>query len=277
MSSHKSSIIYKEDSSELDMYISDPTKRNTNKITFTMDKTADSVISKDDKITVVQLNPYIILEADVKGAMGKAFNIKLKNPQDVEDPQDEDNTEDIENPEEEENNEDDQTSENTEVELDAIKDAYVRRGEYSDTNYGDSTLLRTKHSPKTANTRNTYLQFDLSSIDSVSKATLKIYGKNSESSKVIKINAFGVEDDSWDENTITWNNRPTPNANIESSANIDSTSTYYSFDVTSFVSSELNGDKIVTLMLQGVNKQDNTFYAFSKEKQLNIPKLVITE
>ena len=57
-----------------------------------------------------------------------------------------------------------------------------------------------------------------------------------------------MSSDSWTESNLTWRNQPATGATL-SCQNVAATG-WISFDVTSFVSGELTGDKVVSLTLQ---------------------------
>lgn len=73
----KSSIMVKEENGKLKVSISDPTMENET-IKVTLDKSAQSVIAKDDRINVIECGDKIVLEANVKDLKGKSINIEFK-------------------------------------------------------------------------------------------------------------------------------------------------------------------------------------------------------
>lgn len=76
----KASVIIKESTNVLEVGISDPTQLNAGTITVTINKSAKSLVSKDPRVTVVQLHPTIILNIDANGAFGRSadaiFNLQ---------------------------------------------------------------------------------------------------------------------------------------------------------------------------------------------------------
>ncbi|MCU6712122.1 DNRLRE domain-containing protein [Paenibacillus sp. J5C_2022] len=249
-SNNKASFIMQEDPGvELDIAVSDPTQENTGTIEISLDKKAQSVISKDAEITVTQLTPFIKLSVDVNGSFGKTFHIQFSNPEDS----------------------------TLAPSIQPVKDAYVQDGGYASTNFGTGGLLRVKDAVAAGYTRKSYLQFDVSSLSSVSKAQLLVYGRNSESTSTIGIKAYGVADDTWSEDTITWNNSPAASAQELDTANVNDTWKYYVWDITSYVQQELAGDGVVSIMLAGTDDENQAFYGYSKETTNTPPLLVIEE
>lgn len=90
--------------------------------------------------------------------------------------------------------------------VEVSEDTYIRGGGNSDTNFGTATALLSKESSSQGYTRRILLKFDLSSIEgTISKAILKLHC--SEAADVPQY-LYLIDDDSWQENSVTWNNRP---------------------------------------------------------------------
>ncbi len=157
-------------------------------------------------------------------------------------------------------------------------DAYGRGGSYDGIAYGSTTpdLLRVKDSHLDAYTRKSYFKFDVSGASSVTSATLRLYGLNAQDSSSVTVQVYGSNDDSWDESTVTYGSDPTESLLVDS-ASVNDTAQYYEFDVTSFVSSELGGDGVVTFVVTGTGNEDRVVEFNSKEDTANAPELVIDE
>jgi len=112
-----------------------------------------------------------------------------------------------------------------------IADTYVNSGS-PNSNYGTSTSLRADASPDL----HSYLKFNISNLNQklISKAQLFIYATN-RSSRGLDIHF--VENNSWDEKTITFNNRPVQGSVIATNGSSNS-GVWLAFDVTSIVNSE---------------------------------------
>jgi hypothetical protein len=131
----------------------------------------------------------------------------------------------------------------------AVADAHVRGGGSGNNNYGDDAELEVKSS-SSAYTRHAFIQFDLSgyTASSAEMAVLDMTVHSHDSpGTTVPLELYAVDDDSWDENTITWNNAPAPGillgvVNVSDKGPI-------SFDITDYVEAELAGDKRVSLVL----------------------------
>ena len=91
-----------------------------------------------------------------------------------------------------------------------VADAFVA-GDLPATNYGDSTFLKTDASPSLQS----YLRFKVQDIrGTVTKATLRLYSTSSSSAgyQIRRVN-----DQSWEEGKVTYNNAPALGATIDSS------------------------------------------------------------
>ena len=156
------------------------------------------------------------------------------------------------------------------LELNPVADAYVRGGASGDINYGSDTILVLKNGLTDDYTRETFLKFDLSSVPAtVGSATLKLYAHTVEAGTSV-LTVTQVNDDSWTESTITFNNRPTSLGSVVSTYNVASAGEF-SIDVTSAVQSESDG--MLSLKIETDANLGVTY--FSKEASQNIPVLEI--
>jgi len=161
-------------------------------------------------------------------------------------------------------------------------DAYVRNGTYANTNYGTDTILEVKNDSKTSFYRESYLRFDYSSYtgSSVGSATLKLYvsSVNTDPSRVVSV--YGITDTTWGETSITYNNQPTEAGTFIRNDTISNTSgVWYSFDVTSYINSQLAaGHKRVSFRLinNGAVSSKGSVTFNSREASSNNPQLVFT-
>ncbi|WP_281886292.1 DNRLRE domain-containing protein [Paenibacillus sp. YYML68] len=155
----------------------------------------------------------------------------------------------------------------TPVTLSPSDDSYIRDGSYAGNNYGTTSSMYLKTS-SSGNTRHTYLKFDLSNLNSLSSAKLRIYGS---ASYATTMTAYKTSD-SWSEATINWNNKPAAGSNA-GSVDMNTTSTYYEIDLTSYASSELSGDQVLSVVL--IENSGKYVELNSSENSTNKPQLVI--
>ena len=156
------------------------------------------------------------------------------------------------------------------ISLNPVADAYVRGGASGDINYGSDAVLVLKKGLTDDYTRESYLKFDLSSVQGpVSSATLKLYALTADAGTSVHT-ITQVNDDTWTENTITFNNRPTSLGSVVSGYNVTSIGEY-SIDVTSAVQSEI--DNILSLKIETDANLGVSYN--SKEASQNIPVLEI--
>src|SRR4030095_13676764 len=93
--------------------------------------------------------------------------------------------------------------------LTASGDAYVRAGVWSSTNFSASRKLLVKLGISSDFTRRGYIRFDISDIDPIAKATLRLHGRVSDSSTGrVRTGIFRVGNQSWNEQTVTWSTKP---------------------------------------------------------------------
>ena len=124
-----------------------------------------------------------------------------------------------------------------------------------------------------------YLKFDLSGIPSgispekITSAKLCLFAYYTYSGG-FDVRCDSVDDDGWIETGITWNNKPTPGATLDTTfvnqASSDSPIPYF-WDITSFVKQELAGDKLVSLCMLPPDTLENSISRafWSKERYEN--------
>jgi hypothetical protein len=166
-----------------------------------------------------------------------------------------------------------------------LNDTYVRDGASANTNFGHDAHLQVKKGPTGFN-RGALIQFDLTHIDPLAgfqHVTLKLWGAlNNTNQKNVATGVFGYSDPTWDESAVTWNHRPIvlsrgPVTPLATTNIIDNQARWYTFDVTSFVQSELAaGHTTCTLALANLNVSDPYVWFNSRQAGSNKPELVFT-
>jgi glucose/arabinose dehydrogenase len=164
----------------------------------------------------------------------------------------------------------------TVVAVSPFADAYVRNGSYANSNYGIDTTLNVKGSTQSGYFKTSYLKFSLNNISKVSSAKLRIYGRNGENTSRINLSVYGVNNDTWTETGITFNNAPVASTQQLGHTAVNNIPQYYEVDVTNFVKTQFAGDKIVTLLLKDSTNGNRNLAFNSREKQQNIPQLIIS-
>ncbi|MEP3837783.1 MAG: DNRLRE domain-containing protein [Algibacter sp.] len=124
--------------------------------------------------------------------------------------------------------------------LDVLADTYVRDAGNANNNYGSDDNIVT-----VASGRFGYLKFDLSGVPgTIISAKLRIYQRTTfKFSRSI----YDVADDSWEENVITYNNRPS----FENErARITTNSGWNEWDISSYAAQEYSNDKLITVVVK---------------------------
>ena len=142
-----------------------------------------------------------------------------------------------------------------------VADSYVNQSNPNN-NFGSNHSIRVDGSPLV----HAYLKFDVSGINgTISSVTLRIYA-NSSSSGGFEVHR--VDDNSWQEKTITYNNAPTPGVKVGTSPHF-STHDW----VTTDVSGLLNSDGTLSIVLVGINK--TAINLASRDDSNHIPQLLV--
>ncbi|TFF33353.1 CBM96 family carbohydrate-binding protein [Mucilaginibacter psychrotolerans] len=161
------------------------------------------------------------------------------------------------------------------IELLPSADAFVRNGSFGTANYGTDTALVIKGATANNYLRSVYLKFSLQDISTVNSATLSVYGKNIDNTNSLTLSSFGIDDGSWQENSLTFTNAPQPAAGALSTAVADSQPKRINFDVTAFVKAQLAGDKNASFVIKDASNKNITVQFASKESSSNKPVLII--
>ena len=150
--------------------------------------------------------------------------------------------------------------------------------EYASTNYGTANIGIIKGAGGTLQ-RESYLKFDLSSLSasSVASASLKLYVTSLPNGGTPGAKAMSVSTDTWTETGITWSNKPAYATTALDTKTISTTGTWYTFDITSWVNSNLGaGDKIISVALIGLSTENLSAQFSSREAASNPPVLEVT-
>ncbi len=158
-------------------------------------------------------------------------------------------------------------------------DSYVQGGDQADTSFGDSTDLLVKSYKSADFQRDTYLRLDLSSLNVITSAKLRVFGRLSGVQNAnVQLGVYSAGKASFTDSSLTYNNRP-PLGTLQSSA-IVSTSTadqWWIFDLTTFLKAvKASGQNEVTLVLRNLQRTVTTTKLSSKEASSNQPELIVT-
>jgi hypothetical protein len=151
--------------------------------------------------------------------------------------------------------------------------AYVRDGTSANSNFGSATQLQVKKDA-TGYSRESYLKFDVSSLGTIRSGKLRLYGAASASA-ALSLGLYAAPS-TWNESTLTWNNRPTATLLVSSFTVSGTTSKWYEIDITAFLKSErAAGRSVVTLAIKS-NTPSSTMAVFnSDDAASNAPQLVV--
>ncbi len=153
-----------------------------------------------------------------------------------------------------------------------IEDADVYSGN-STANYGTLTYFRTKQGATVK--RKSYVKFDVSTLDftKISNAKIRLYCSGMEGGAYF-VSAYEQPTDSWNELGMSWSIAPAFGSVI-SAVNVTNIGSYYEWDVTSYVQSQINGDKKVSICFWDAASNNLEIKFNSREATSNQPELVI--
>ncbi|MCF8380396.1 MAG: sulfatase-like hydrolase/transferase [Bacteroidales bacterium] len=155
------------------------------------------------------------------------------------------------------------------------EDTYVRGGEYANINYSTETDLIVKTGSKEDFFRKTLIKIDLNNENlqshAIGRAVLKLYANRTGDCTIVASEI----DDNWTESIVTWATAPVSGSDI-SSSEITSADTYYEWDITNYLKSQLNQDGIISVCLDEYTGANVNVYFNSKEAADHHPELVLS-
>ena len=164
--------------------------------------------------------------------------------------------------------------------LSAVADAYVRDGTGATRNYGQDAQLLAKTSTSPGVNRYSYLKFDLSTLGpTVGSAKLRLFGRliDPEAGSVTT-GVFASADTGWTESGLTWNNKPSFDAEPLAIARVTSDpARWYEWDLTDYLRRQKEaGARFVTLVIKNTTRPRSPSGFNSDEASANRPELVVT-
>ncbi|GAA6620803.1 DUF4347 domain-containing protein [Scytonema sp. NUACC26] len=159
----------------------------------------------------------------------------------------------------------------------AEADAWVNSSSPSK-NYGSDTILNVRGVQN--GSQQTYLRFNLASLPKdlasiLKTATFQMNGSSTQSGEDSH-SIYFVSNDAWQENTITWQNKPTYETQVLGMWTIPSNG-QHTLDVKSQFLTELSGDHKLSLVVNHVdfNKPGLVYNYQSRENQTGVPQLIL--
>ena len=156
------------------------------------------------------------------------------------------------------------------VTLTAAADAYVRGATYADNNYGSEPVIEIKNVPSNLTEhREGFIKFDLTSIpETVSRAMLQMY-VHTNTGGTRHICSF-VEDDSWTETGITFNNKPLVGIALDNQG-VPIGGYWIEFNVFDQVRTEKQGDGFISFQIS--DTRENVYVSYDAKEGANAPVL----
>ncbi|WP_158082259.1 DUF7594 domain-containing protein [Paenibacillus ferrarius] len=158
-------------------------------------------------------------------------------------------------------------------ELDVTSDAYVWAGNPT-TNYGTGKKLEVRNSTSSSVYRHSYLRFDLGHVPAGANAFAAKLKLTSASAGTFTDQAQFVQDDSWGETSIAYNNKPA-GGTVLGTWSMPSAENSVEVDISSPYTTELAGDKQLSLLITSQTTNNVSHYYYAKENGGGKPKIVV--
>lgn len=157
---------------------------------------------------------------------------------------------------------------------DVLADSYVYDGSSASSNFGTGSSLAIKKSSTSGYNRQAYLKFDISNLVDIASAKLRLT-VNLNTADSVQMAVYGVNDTSWSETGVTWNNKPATTGGALATTIVNSTTaTEVEIDLTAYVKAALAAGKTtITLNLQGT-ANSTAFISVASQESGNGPQLV---
>jgi ELWxxDGT repeat protein len=161
----------------------------------------------------------------------------------------------------------------------AQADAYVRDGEPF-ANFGGANALHVRRASGNNNNRWTYLRFNVGALSSVTGARLRLFGHLVETApEPVNARVHPVANVTWNENAITWNNRPATGAVPIASVALDNSTTdqrWYEWDLTAYVQAEKTaGRNVISIAIRNDVVTSGRAAFRSRDANQNRPELLL--
>lgn len=137
-------------------------------------------------------------------------------------------------------------------EIVASDDTYVRGGQYAGQNFGAEKQMNVAANVSDEYIREAYFKFNLDEIKGdIVTVSMNVYAAVTDPAGPDKeLKVYAVEDDSWDEMTLTWNNKPQYGKDAIASTVVSNTDRIVKLDITDYAKSQ--------------------FYRYPKDKKVSI-------
>lgn len=215
-SDRKAAVVLKQNGTDFKVSVADPTQLYTGNLNLDINRAATAVVSTDPGVTVLQTSPTIKLAVAVNGSLGKSYGARfvLSNLSS----------------------------------LYSAADAYVRDGASAASNFGATSTITVKNDAA-GYVRQGLLKFDLSNVEgTIVGASLRLTPV-SVGMAGITHKLYATANASWDEATVTWNNRPA-NAALLGSWVVPAAPAQVQVDVTSQAVAAQGGNKLLSFEVE---------------------------
>ncbi|MEM9857808.1 MAG: DNRLRE domain-containing protein [Bacteroidota bacterium] len=158
--------------------------------------------------------------------------------------------------------------------LNPLEDVYVRGGNSTNINYGSDPELLVKNDNSLSFRRLSYLKFDISGLDTVRSAKLRVHGFISQQGTTGEVRVLSAATDDWSENTMTYTTRRQAGDELDVST-ITTTEQYYEWDVTDFLRAEVLNDTLASFIM--IAQTQGPFFSFKSKETTTpfLPELVV--
>lgn len=155
-------------------------------------------------------------------------------------------------------------------------DAFVRGGDSATSNFGNATTISVKGTNSLSFAREGFLKFDISDLDfPVNEAYLLLTVNSTEDASTRSIELYKVNDDSWEELELNWNNKPAIGDLIEQfDVSFADVGKQISINITEYLNESIT-QNYISFALTQPNNQNHIIKFYSSESTIGPPEISV--
>jgi hypothetical protein len=157
-----------------------------------------------------------------------------------------------------------------------LADAYVRGGQYANTNFGSAPELVVKYAADPQFRRESFLKIDISGVQSGQRVRLRLYARLSDTREPsVTVGVWPASSISWGESAITWNTRPATGGQWATFTVAGTSSRWYEVDLTQQVQFERSLGRTMIALALSKTLATLPYVAVGSRNSSNAPGLVV--
>lgn len=161
----------------------------------------------------------------------------------------------------------------TEYVFPVLEDSYINNANSEkDINYNSTNRIYARN--KSSWGFEGYVKFPVQNFGIINKATVKLYGKNPNNTKPVKVGLYATTND-WSETSLTFNNAPPKIGELLDEVEIGGTASFFEWDVTEYLRDQSDLGQEISFVIVSTNSDIERAEFDTKEDGATAPLLVV--